>query len=314
MSSSDKSTESNRILDAIRAKRERRSSGRDIAEVEAELLADLESFDLGAAEEQARRDHLGIAGGMATAALAFPEILPEGAARQQGARGSFGSPGATPATPGGLLGELRQRAEVRQHELHSEFAERSATNLAIDNALRYLFYYLHDLIQQLNIVKPEIPRRYSVGAEFTICDLVWQEGFSDYRTQSQSAGALIELVTCSCQLASPHSFDVVRDGPAVDRFRHTIFDYGLQFDCKEFRNERAYVERAEFSIRGQIAVSARWKADFEKGVVLLEARNLERLGSSVMPVRPAAFDQALLDEFGRLLIGQPNNFRELARR
>ena len=96
--------------------------------------------------------------------------------------------------------------------------------------------------------------------------------------------------------------------------RTSFFDYGLQFTCKEFKNERSYVERAEFEISGQVGVSARWKADFANACLVLESRNLERLGSAVSTLRPEAIDHALLDEFGRLLLGLPNNFRELAKR
>lgn len=126
---------------------------------------------------------------------------------------------------------------------------------------------------------------------------------------------MVELVTLSFQLASSKGFTIDRDGSAVERLRTALFDYGLQFSCKEFRNERSYVERAEFYIAGQISVSARWKADFASGSLTLETRNLERLGSAVHTmISPEAVDQALLDEFGRLVLGMPNRFRDLARR
>ena len=49
-------------------------------------------------------------------------------------------------------------------------------------------------------------------------------------------------------------------------------------------------------------------------MISLETRNLERLGRALYSVRPQAVDQALLDDFGRLVLGQPNRFRELAKR
>ena len=107
---------------------------------------------------------------------------------------------------------------------------------------------------------------------------------------------------------------IERDGAAVERFRTTLFDFGLPFTCKEFKNERRYVERAEFDISCDVSVSARWRADFAKGVIMLETRNLERLGSALYTLRPQAIDQALLDHFGHLVLGQPNRFRELAKR
>lgn len=324
MSQSEKPAESSKILDAIRAKREHRSSlVGDIADLEAALIADIETFDLNEAERLARREQLAnMVGGMSDASLAFPKIVPAGTVRhldrRQGAVQGDDDGGQNPQRileGSSLLGQLRHQAAVRQGELHTELAERTASNNALDQALRYMFFYLHDLVQQLNIVKPAIPRDYTAAGDAVFKDLVWQEGFADYRTQSQAAGAMVELVTLSYQLASPLAFTVERDGPAVERLRAALFDYGLQFSCKEFKNERSYVERAEFQIGGQIGVSARWKADFANGTLTLESRNLERFGSIVNAmIRPEAVDQALLDEFGRLLLALPNRFRELARR
>lgn len=320
MTQSDKPPESSRILDAIRAKRERRTGHvDDIASLEAALIADIEAFDLNEAERQARREQQANPDGMDSAALAFPEIVPDGAGRQLDSRRDT-TAGAGPRDPqhlvegSNLLGQLRRQAAVRQHELHSELAERSASNNALERTLKHLFFYLHDLVQQLNIVKPAIPRDYTAAGDVVFKGLVWQEGFADYRTQSQATGALVELVTLSYQLSVPASFTIGRDGPAVERLRTALFDYGLQFSCKEFKNERSYVERAEFQVSGQVAVSARWKADFANGRLILESRNLERLGSNTQTIRPDAVDQALLDEFGRLVLALPNRFRELARR
>jgi hypothetical protein len=320
MTPPEKTAESSRILDAIRAKRERRTGHvANIAELEASLVADIETFDLNEAERQARREQLaGFGTGMGDASLAFPEIVPAGTIRNLERRQSTDQGDQNPqgiVNGSSLLGQLRHQAEVRQGELHSELAERTAINSSLDQALKYLFFYLHDLVQQLNIVKSAIPREFTAAGDVVFRDLVWQEGFADYRTQSQAAGAMVELVTLSYQLASPMAFTVERDGPAVERVRTTLFDYGLQFSCKEFRNERSYIERAEFYIAGQISVSARWKADFANGTLTLEARNLEHLGSNVLTmIRPEAVDQALLDEFGRLVLGLPNRFRDLARR
>src|SRR5262245_20506658 len=66
------------IGEAIRAKRERKSAiADDIAALEASLLADIEAFDLDAAERQARREqNTSGPAGMSDAALVFPEIVP----------------------------------------------------------------------------------------------------------------------------------------------------------------------------------------------------------------------------------------------
>lgn len=322
MSESEKSGKLISVLDAVRAKHKRRTSlVGDIAELEASLIADIDSFDLNEAERQARREQLAsLQASFSNAGLAFPEIVPAGTRREFEHRGAVAGEGGADRDPrrvaqgSDLLLHLRQQAELRQRELHAEETERSASNLALDRLLRHMFFYLHDLVQQVNILKPAIPRVYAAADDVVLDNLVWQEGFADYRTQSQAAGAMVELVTLSYQLFSPRDFFVERQGAAVDRLRSRIFDYGLQFSCKEFKNKRALVERAEFQIAGQVGVSARWKADFGKSALILESRNLERLGSASVTVRAGAVDRELLDEFGRLVLGLPNQFRELAKR
>jgi len=324
MSDPDKTGQLSAISQAIRAKRERRNpTSQDIEALEAALVADIEAFDLDAAERRARREYLASSGaGMIDSELVFPEIVPKRPAAEPPAPVSEPppvKPAVVEAQPpkivtGSLLDQLRRQAEIRQREIHSALAERSAINEAIDQALKHIFFFLHELVQQLNIVKPGIPRDYPLLEQCQLNRLDWQEGFADYRTQSQSAGALVELVTFSYRLNRPGSLVVGRDGPAIERFRTMLFDFGLPFTCKEFKNERQYVEHAEFEIRSEVSVSVRWRADFAKGVIVVEARNLERLGSALYTLRPEAVDQALLDDFGHVVLGQPNRFRELTKR
>lgn len=322
MSTPENNDTSSIIREAIRAKREHKSGiEEDIAALEASLLADIEAFDLDAAERRAQREqNTSSPAGMSDSTLVFPEIVPTSAPRRPVASNTATRPvveapvPAPPSQTSTLLDQLRHQAETRQREMHTALAERNSTNEAIDQALKHLFFYLHEFVQQLNILKPAIPRQYPLIDKHVLAELTWQEGFADYRTQSQSAGALVELVSFSYRLIGAALPPIERDGPAVERFRATLFDFGLPFTCKEYKNERSYVERAEFQIGSEISVSARWRADFAKGALILETRNLERLGSAVYTVRPHAVDQALLEEFGRLVLSQPNHFRDLARR
>lgn len=317
MNEEDRAKQASAILAAIRAKREKRTAGiEDIDALEASLMKDIENFDLDAMERQARLDALQAAQGMSDPKLVYPTITSPGERR----RLSREKPAATTdapapvadATP--LLEQLRQQAASKQQAQQQASAERAVHSEAIDQALRHVFFYLHELTQQLDIIKPEIQRTYQLADALAFGNLVWQQGFADYRTQPQSAGALIELVTFSFKLLGTGVLRTQREGPAVDRFRETLFDFGLPFECREFRNERGYLERGEFTIPCELAVNLRWRADYRQGLILLEAHNLERLGSAVYPIKPAAIDQALLDALGRLALGQPNQFRELARR
>jgi hypothetical protein len=321
MSKPDHNETSNPILDAIRAKRSNRSSTAiEIALLEESLLADIEAFDINAAETKARAEYVApSSAGLFNAELAYPEIAQSTRQFHAGL-----DPKTTQSTPkatvagvapsGDLLSQLRQQAASRQQELESAQSEKQERSTQIEQGLRALFLYLNEMVQQLNIVKPTIPRHYHLIDNVEFKNLTWQEGFVDSRSLDQSSGAMLEMVSFSCQLAAPGSVTVSRNDLLIDRFQTQLFDYGLQFSCKEFRNERRYVERAEFEIQPKINVTARWKADFSQGKIILETRNLERFGSVPHVIAPELIDQQLLEEFGRLIIGQPNRFRNLLRR
>lgn len=285
----------------------------------AALLADIEAFDLDAAERRARQEPLDKAAPVASgdAAPVFPEILPPGQAAERASQSPSEALPATAEAPspagGGLLDTLRRQASHRQRELHAAAIQRNAAGEELDRALQALFSFLHELVQHLNVVKPAISRDYPLLDQVALSGLHWQEGFADYRSQAQSAGALTELVSFSCQLAAPTVLRVDRDGFAVDRFRTLLFDYGLQFSCNEVRNRRHFVEYAEFSIPALVSVTARWRADFAQGRIVLETRNLERLGSIPYHIPPHAMTAELYEEFGRLVLGQPSRFRQLLR-
>lgn len=292
----------------------------DIAALEASLLADIESFDLDAAERRARRDNFPLpSSGKASPALAFPTICDARPSQTlHGTRDQDHSgpelTSALDSKSGSVLSELRRQAEQRQQDVQHAIAERSAVNESVDQRLKYLFYYLHDFVRQLNIIKPAISRPYPLLEGYALSQLAWQEGFADYRSQSLGANALVEQVTFSYRLAGGNPLILVREGTSVDRLRTRLFDFGLVFNCKEFRNERHYIERCEFEVKNEISVTVRWRADFDQGRIVLESRNLERPGSTTMLIHPLAIDLALLEEFARLVLDRPSQFRRLARR
>lgn len=215
---------------------------------------------------------------------------------------------------GSLLDILRQQAASKQQEAAQESAKRGAYTEQISKSLKQVLSYLHDLSQQLNIIKPPVARTYVIQEPVTMSDLVWHEGFADSRSQSDATNAPTETVLFSYQLRGKKTLMFSRDGHNYERMRTQLFDFGLAFTCEEIRNARRLVERADFVVRNEVNVSLRWQGDFDKGEIILETRNLERLGTMRYTLRPQAIDHPLLEAFGRLLMGQPNNFRELMRR
>ena len=313
------------IAEAIRAKRERRSSQAIQAELdamEAALLADISNFDLDAAarQVQAEEQRVRTSGLAVEAGLEFPDILAEGVSPPPVPRASQprSAPdplpgGFQPAGPG-LLDQLRQQAEACQSHRNAEHHHLSLLESRMDQALRQVFAYLHELVQQLNVIRPAIPRGYLVAGSQELQGLVWQQGFADYRSRPQSAGATMESVSFTYRLAGQKGLVMERDGTVAEQFRQALFDLNLNVKVEEFRNERRYLERARFTVQPEVKVNVRWEADLASGSLVVLARNLERLGSARYSMPPEAVNQALLDEFGRMVLGQAHQFPRLLSR
>jgi hypothetical protein len=313
------------IANAIRAKREGRSHKLiqdELDAMEASLLADLEKFDPEAIARQVNADEqkARLNSPVNNIDLAFPDIDANAATR------TMQKSGIATATAGsrqdqmpqqagnGLLEQLRHQAEAIQHRQHVEHQQLSRIEAQLDSALRQVFSYLHELIQQLNVLKPPIPRSYPVASSQELHGLVWQQGFTDYRSLPESAGSLIEFVSFNYRLCGTQALEMERDGTVAESFRKFLFDRNLSVKVEEFRNERHYLEKARFTIAPELKVNIRWEADAKNGKLLVHTRNLERLGSACYQLAPDAVNQSLLDEFGRLILDQPQQFTRQANR
>lgn len=173
-----------------------------------------------------------------------------------------------------------------------------------------MFDYFHDLTTQLNYLKPRVGRDYYfLGADDAFRNLTWLEGFADFRTQSESDGGRIERVTLGYTLKGAGERIFERSGSGIERLRQVLFDLGLRFECAERRNSQREVEQVSFRVFDEITVRVVWRADFERQQVVMESRNLERLGFATCNLLPESIGPAMLDEFGRLVLGRANTFR-----
>lgn len=300
------------------------------AEAEA-LLADIASFDIEAARQRVQEIDAR-ASGLRVSATQFPDTLPQvgfdeparldeiprvapACAEPSAAAPVEALPPVHRPLGGGLLEQLKDEVVISQRRADDLTRRVDAARDSLDRRLRSMFDYFHDLTTQLNYLKPRIGRDYYfLGADDAFRDLTWLEGFADFRTQSESDGGRIERVTLGYTLKGPGERVLDRSGSGIERLRQVLFDLGLRFECAERRNSQRELEHASFRIPDEISVRVVWRADFEKQQVVMESRNLERLGFATCTLLPESIGPAMLDEVGRLVLGRPNTFRSFVSR
>lgn len=220
------------------------------------------------------------------------------------------SPRRNEVRESGLLDQLRDEVSRRQSMVTGEAERIEQARARLDRQLRSIFDYLHDLSSQLNYLKPEIDRvYYFLDANDAFRNLSWVEGFADFRTQAEKEGGRIERVILAYTLKGAGQRVVERAGLGVDRLRQVLFDLGLKFECRERRNRQREVEQGWFTVLDEISVQVVLRADFDNETVVVESRNLERLGYAQCVIGPHSIGRAMLDDLGRLILGRENNFR-----
>ena len=115
----------------------------------------------------------------------------------------------------GLLDDLKRQAEiVRTHDdvrrsTHAENVQ------VVDDAMRRSFLYLHDLLEQLKVIKPVNPVVYRLPGIADLCDLTYADSFVTYRTKLINDKEHYDRVEVFVTWGSPDELVIERDMPAA---------------------------------------------------------------------------------------------------
>ena len=281
----------------------------------AALMADIAAFDIESARLRVQAMDARHSGLRVSSTL-FPDVPPDAAFPPVRVADTPSAPQAAPLrVSGGLLDQLKGEVVSRQQEANDASRQVDAEREELDRRLRGVFEYFHDLTTQLNYLKPAVARSYFfLDSDDAFRNLAWLEGFSDFRTQAEREGGHIERVTLGYTLKGPGARNLERLGSGVERLRQLLFDLGLKFECRERRNRQRELEHGAFTVADEISVLVVWRVDFDNHVIVMESRNLERLGYASCTLSPESIGAAMLDEFGRLMLGRENRFRSFVTR
>ncbi|MDR0736494.1 MAG: hypothetical protein LBF51_06650 [Zoogloeaceae bacterium] len=216
---------------------------------------------------------------------------------------------------GGLLGQLREQAQDVLNQQQARARQNARLAVQVDQSMRYVFAWLHDMTQQLNIIKPEIPRDYLLADEKYLQALAWQEGGVDYRIlNSASDLSLMHSVSLNYRLAGEKpDIALMRNAPAAEEFRQRFFDLNLNMLIDEIYDARHALKAIHFRIAQEVRVKVYWEPDYQEEQIVARVCNLERLGNAIyrMPI-DAPRNPALMEEFGRMILGAPHQFPHVA--
>lgn len=238
----------------------------------------------------------------------FPAINPD--AR----RSSAPAPAAPPTAPAAaspppppppasdLLEELAKAATQSSASQTAATEARLAAARQIDAALHQVFEYFDRFCKHVNVLRPSPPVTYSLDARHQFGAVQWAEGRTDLRHHSVCEQQLLGSVTLRARFAcSPLEVNVPQRN--VDALRREILMLNLKLIDDVPITQRGH-DDVRLLIAGEIPLQLNFGADLERHRIVLRMRNLLSLGLGAFALDPAAVDRALLDGFGRCLLGQ----------
>lgn len=211
----------------------------------------------------------------------------------------------------GLLDDLKKQAESVKTQENFQQNMRDENLRVVDDKMKQTFQYLNELLKQLAVLKPTNPVIYSIPGVADLKNLAYSESFIDYRRKRLAERDCFESISFYINWKSGEKIVVDRDMPATaQKIRDALFTNRLKFSEEEVKGQRGVAAVWRFTLQSEIVTDVTAKADYDQRRLLFTGKNLMRLGVDEFAVPADDVNEALLEEFAKILLGQPSGFRK----
>jgi hypothetical protein len=207
----------------------------------------------------------------------------------------------------GILDELKQEAnqvknreeeeQRRQEELERRFRDE------LDPRMQELHTYLRDLVQQLNVVNPEIPVDFEISNSPPLKGLQQGEYFLGHYAERKFQ--LLFSFTRELKVV----FEL-NDPASIAKQKEYLTNNAVKYHCKELKNDRYEVYKATFVLLGQIKGGMEFRANPSDNCIDLVMRNFTGLGRASASFSPDKIDHDFLEQLGQYLLRRSNKLLE----
>ena len=210
----------------------------------------------------------------------------------------------------GLLDDLKKQAEMLQTQQNVQQTVHADRIKLVEEKMKQTFQYVHELLKQLSVLKPTSPLVFYIMGVGDLKNLSFAEQFSDFRRKRINDKEYFDTINFYIKWASNNTMVVDRDNPPMAiKTREALYASKVKFTEEELKNPKGFVTGAKFIIPAVVITDVQIKADHDQGRLVMQTKNLLGLGPDTFSLPAPEINDALLEEFGKALIGQPSNFR-----
>ncbi len=207
-----------------------------------------------------------------------------------------------------LLEDLKKQAQRLQAEQHAE-EEHAKQHLEevraeLVPALATIHEYLRELVDQLTVVRPQIPFSFPLRGYALLAGLT-QGGY----TLSHTGDKPLESVRLSFTLSRDKDYHFDVQAPSdIGEWVSAMKDYGVKIDDVHVLEETSMGQKARITVGGQISVFLLFAIDYEHACIVLTVHNYDQLGEKSHRIAPEQVTSRFLDELAKYILRRDNRF------
>lgn len=210
-----------------------------------------------------------------------------------------------------ILDELKKQADVIKSEQTAEKllqAEHEAFYRSdILPKLEYIYSWLFELTEHLNLIKPDIKAHYSIE-HYGELPVLQQEG---YRISVDSRLDMKKLaLTFEC-VADGKITQGVEGKRNIEQYVEYLQATRLPFIRRDQMLNASEAMESEFDIELRVPVTFGFIANIESGCIDMSIRNFDHLEVRQIPLKPGDVTEDFMDNIGRYLIREREDFYKL---
>lgn len=211
----------------------------------------------------------------------------------------------------GLLDDLKKQADMVKSQQLSQQTMLEESIKLVEAKMHQTFLYLNDLLKQLAVLRPANPTPYSIPGIGDFQNLAFAESFIDYRKKKVGDKDYYDVITFFIRWALPGSIVLERDMPAaMQKVRDVLWNFGLKFTEEEIKKPGGGFQKMKFTVPSTITCDITITADYENCRLVVKGKHFLRLGADELRIPAGDINEALLEEFAKMLIGQASVLRK----
>ncbi|TSA10790.1 MAG: hypothetical protein D4R74_14100 [Betaproteobacteria bacterium] len=211
----------------------------------------------------------------------------------------------------GLLDDLKKQADMVKSQQLSQQSMLEDSTALVETKMNQTFLYLNDLLKQLAVLRPTNPTAYSIPGVGDFQNLGFTESFINYRKKKIGDKDHFDFITMFIKWSSPANLTVERDMPAaIQKVNEVLWGFGLKFTEEKIMKPGGGFEKMKFTVPSSVTCDLTISADHANGRLVVKGKHFFRLGPDELRIPAGDVNEALLEEFAKMLIGQASVLRK----